>query len=325
LAARIFGSDAILYGSEGSWGDLFRRPRQLQSQPTIPGALTSLSIVAPLYVVLSGLLRTLQSVSMSAQLMAAAGMTLLLFIVVPLLLARSQGVQLESGFQLRRASPIAFAAAAVLGCTLWPLAYDLMTFCQNLGVATLSAEQRSILLEFAKKLRTMPWPLMLLALAIAPAIGEEFFFRGYLLGALRGRLPAWAAICIVGAIFGLFHASMGGLILVERILSSTLMGIALGWICWRTASVYPGMVLHLLHNSLMVSLAYFCEELQAWGWDIEGQQYLPLPLVAATSASAAVALLTLGWTRIAQLAEVVEPTAPTTSAAHPIESHKAAG
>ena len=26
LAARIFGSDAILYGSQGSWSDLFRRP-----------------------------------------------------------------------------------------------------------------------------------------------------------------------------------------------------------------------------------------------------------------------------------------------------------
>jgi hypothetical protein len=26
LAARVFGSDAILYGSQGSWADLFRRP-----------------------------------------------------------------------------------------------------------------------------------------------------------------------------------------------------------------------------------------------------------------------------------------------------------
>ena len=34
LAARIFGSDAILYGSEGSWSDLFRRPPQLKGQPT---------------------------------------------------------------------------------------------------------------------------------------------------------------------------------------------------------------------------------------------------------------------------------------------------
>src|SRR5436190_8917883 len=36
LAATVFGSDAILYGSEGSWGDLFRRPRELKQQATIP-------------------------------------------------------------------------------------------------------------------------------------------------------------------------------------------------------------------------------------------------------------------------------------------------
>src|SRR5262249_29485543 len=92
LAARVFGSDAILYGSEGSWSDLFRQPRQLRSQATITGALAALALVAPLYVVVSGLLHLVQGIAMTAQLLAAAGATLLLFIVVPVMLARMQGV-----------------------------------------------------------------------------------------------------------------------------------------------------------------------------------------------------------------------------------------
>jgi ABC-2 type transport system permease protein/sodium transport system permease protein len=110
-------------------------------------------------------------------------------------------------------------------------------------------------------------------------------------------LPAWAAIAVTAAVFGLFHASVGGLIAVERILSSTLLGVALGWICWRTGSVLPGMVLHVLHNSLMLSLIYFGPQLAQFGWDAEGRRYLPLPLVAVTSAIAAVSLIGLAYAR----------------------------
>jgi sodium transport system permease protein len=297
VAARVFGSDAILYGSEGSWADLFRRPRDLRQRATISGALTTLSIVAPLYVIANGLLAYLQAIAMTAQLLAAAGSTLLLFIVVPLLVARLQGVEVRPGFQMQRASPLVYVAAAVLGGTLWPLAYDSIILCQHLGIATFSAESlaehRPALLSLMERMRSVSPVVVLLSLAVAPAIGEEFFFRGYLLGSLRGKLPAWGAIVLTGGVFGLFHASVGGLIAVERIVSSTLLGLVLGWICWRSGSVFPGMILHVLNNSLMLSLMYVGSRLQSWGWDADGQEYLPLPLVAATTAMAAIALLVL--------------------------------
>lgn len=297
LAARVFGSDAILYGSEGSWSDLFRQPRQLHGQATVTGALTALAIVAPLYVVASGLLVYLQGIAMTAQLFAAAGTTLLLFVVVPVMLARLQGVELRHGFQLQQVPWLAFTAAIVLGCTLWPLAYDSIILCQNLGIATISMEkleeQRPALMLLVERLRAVPPWIVLMSLALAPGIGEELFFRGYLLGALRGKLPAWAAIGLIGAVFGLFHASVGGLIAVERILSSTLLGIVLGLVCWRTGSILPGTLVHAIHNGLMLSVVYFGPQLRAWGWDTEGQRYLPLALVGVTTPIAAVALLAL--------------------------------
>jgi len=256
LAAREFGSDAIMYGSEGSWSDLFRQPRQLRTQATMTGALATLAIVAPLYVMVSGLLSYLQGIAMEAQLLAAAGTTLLLFIVVPVMLARLQGVDLRHGFQMRRTTTLVYAAAAVLGCTLWPLAYNSIFLCQNLGIATISAEKltehRPALMLLVERLRSVPPWIVLMSLAVAPAVGEEFFFRGYLLGALRGNLRAWAGIGLTGVVFGLFHASVGGLVAVERIVSSTFLGLVLGWICWRRGSVLPGMLLHRLHHGLML-------------------------------------------------------------------------
>jgi ABC-2 type transport system permease protein/sodium transport system permease protein len=316
----VFGSDAILYGSEGSWADLFRRPRELKRQAAIPDAVTGLAIVAPMYVVVSGLLGGASGVSMPARLMAMAGASIFLFIVLPLAIARLQGVRAKTGFQWHGPSPLAVAAAVVLGCTLWPLAYDLIILCQNVGIATLSAEKlaesRPELMAHIERLREVPPWIVLLAIAIAPAIGEEFFFRGYLLGALRGRMPAWGAIVLTGAVFGLFHANVGGLIAVERVLSSMLLGLVLGWICWHTGSVIPGMVLHALSNGLMVSLVYLGPHLKAWGLDTENQTYLPLPLVAVTTAVAVTAIVVLSRSTRREselLARVSSPAAPVSS------------
>jgi ABC-2 type transport system permease protein/sodium transport system permease protein len=303
LAARIFGSDSILYGSEGSWSDLFRPPQEPRTQATIPGALTALAIIAPLFVIAGGILAQLQAISMPAQLAALAGTSLFLFVVLPLLLARLQSVALAPGFQFHAPPPLSLLGAVLLGCCVWVLAYDLIILCQDLGIATLSLkkleEARPGLQALLDRFNALPLAFVLLAFAITPAIGEELFFRGYLLGALRGRMPAWAAIALSAAIFGLFHASVGGLIAIERVLSSTLLGVVLGWVCWTSRSVWPGILLHALNNSLMLLVARFGDELKARGWDLAQQRYLPLAVLAIALAGmlAGAALVWLGRAR----------------------------
>lgn len=308
LAARVFGSDAILYGSEGTWADLFQRPKELKSQATVTDALSSLAVVTPIFILASGMLATLKSVGMETQLMAAAGTTLIVFIIVPLLLARFQGADVGPGFQLSRPKPQFIAAAAVLGTTLWPLAYNSIILCQHLGLATLSsetlAEHREAFSALIEKLRAVPPWILIPCLAVMPGIAEEFFFRGYLLGSLRGKLPAWFAIGLTGLIFGLFHASLGGIILVERVLSSTFLGIILGWVCWQTGSVFPGMVLHVLNNALMLSLVYLGPQLQDWDRNTENEKFLPLTFVLVTTAIAGATALGLAlFTRRHHLAQ----------------------
>ncbi|MEX2173217.1 MAG: ABC transporter permease subunit/CPBP intramembrane protease [Pirellulaceae bacterium] len=294
LAARIFGSDSILYGSQNSWSDLFRRPAKPLSQPTLGGAMACLACIVPLYVVLSGFQAQLAGQSMATQLAAGAGMLALLFGVLPALVARWQGVELRAGFQLHGASPLAILGAVVLGCSLAPLAYELIVISQSLGIATLSeellAEKMPLVNRLVEQWRQLSPAAVLLAIAIVPAIAEELFFRGYLLGSMRGRLPAGLAIAFAALAFGLFHASVGGIIAVERVLSSMSLGLVLGWVCWTTRSAIPGMILHALNNAFVVSLAYWGDGFKGLGWDVEGQRHLPATWLALAGAVALVGL-----------------------------------
>jgi hypothetical protein len=47
-------------------------------------------------------------------------------------------------------------------------------------------------------------------------------------------------------LFGLFHVVIGSPASPERFLPSVFMGLLLGWLAWRSGSVLPGMLLHLL-------------------------------------------------------------------------------
>src|SRR5690606_30212345 len=111
---------------------------------------------------------------------------------------------------------------------------------------------------------------------------EELFFRGYLLGALKNRWPAWAAILATSLLFGVFHLSVGGLAAVERVVTSTFLGLVLGWMCWRTGTIWPGVATHTVHNGLLLSLAYW-PDLLPGGKQTADSGHLPLTWIAAAA------------------------------------------
>ena len=84
--------------------------------------------------------------------------------------------------------------------------------------------------------------------ALLAPIVEELTFRG--LGfTLLERFGRSAAIVLVGIAFGLAHG------LVDALSPLVVFGICLAYLRSRTESVYPGMILHALYNSLVLLFA----------------------------------------------------------------------
>jgi sodium transport system permease protein len=94
----------------------------------------------------------------------------------------------------------------------------------------------------------MPIWLIWQVLGLVPAVCEELFFRGFVYAGLR-KLGTWPGLLLTALFFGLAHAS------IYRLLPTFTLGLLIGVVRWRTGSVFCGMLIHLLNNGLLGTLA----------------------------------------------------------------------
>jgi sodium transport system permease protein len=202
-------------------------------------------------------------------------------------------VRARTGIGFARPQIGALVAAAMLGLVLWPVAHELFLLNEMIGISVLRLDQLAEVKAVMEQLQHVSPLLILLALAIVPGVCEEFFFRGVLFGSLRTVTTPWRTIVVAAVLFGLFHVVAGTVLAPERFLPSAFLGLVLGWVRMRTGSVWPAMLLHSVHNGLVLAFVHWHEELAAHGFGIEESAHLPATwlLAAGIGIFAAVALM----------------------------------
>lgn len=95
----------------------------------------------------------------------------------------------------------------------------------------------------------LDWTLIVPRALLLAGVTEELLFRGILLGWLRARLPWWPAALISAALFAVFHYY------VALIPLTLIFGIGLAWLREHTQSILPGLLVHILTDSLLFALA----------------------------------------------------------------------
>ncbi|MCH9791993.1 MAG: CPBP family intramembrane metalloprotease, partial [Planctomycetes bacterium] len=163
--------------------------------------------------------------------------------------------------------------AILLGFTLWPFAYEI----EILSLSNERIESLSKLFESLKlELGAVPLWVKLISLAVLPAVCEELFFRGYLLSSLLNRFSSTPAILISAFLFALFHVIVRDSLFIERFFPSFFMGLALGYVNVLARSVIPGIMLHMIHNGLLLTLANYQDYFSTWKINLENQKHLPI-------------------------------------------------
>jgi membrane protease YdiL (CAAX protease family) len=137
-----------------------------------------------------------------------------------------------------------------LGASLWPIQLFLLQWTR------LTTEQAERLGQVAEQIRQAREGLGLgmLALVVVPAILEEMFFRGLLFNALKRQSGPVVTIGTTALLFGVTHVVIGGALGLDRLLPSAALGLVLGWVRWQTGSLWPSVVQHVCHNTLLALL-----------------------------------------------------------------------
>lgn len=89
---------------------------------------------------------------------------------------------------------------------------------------------------------TLERAVLAIGVVLVAPIVEEALFRGLLQGVLERWFSAWVAIMGAGLAFALMHAPGPGPIFFF------FWSIPVGWVTWRTGSIRPAVVVHLVNN-----------------------------------------------------------------------------
>ncbi len=167
---------------------------------------------------------------------AAQFATELGFLLVPIAIAAGRGARprqalSQLGFRRFRPSALGWMLVAIAAYLAFAIGYT---------AAFGEPHQKDIAEDLG------PTAVQVLLIAIVAPVCEETCFRGFLFGGLRERLPRLAAALISALIFGGLHATTG----ISAVPPLIFFGFVLALLYERTGSIVPGILLHVLNNSV---------------------------------------------------------------------------
>lgn len=278
IAAHMFGRESVVFADSVSLGALFRRRLFKPSlYPSLAASGLYAAVLFPAWFYVQGSLQLATGDDASAVIFGSALLMPVLFVVVPLVILRYWKIGVGTTMASHMPKARYVVAAVAIGLSAWVPAHELFIFQNTYIGAPPALEEMNKAIHAA--LESMPLMTALLLIAIVPAICEELFFRGFLLSGLRTSFRPWSAIVWSACVFGAFH------FLIFKFAMTAGLGILLGWLCWRSRSIWPSILAHMLHNG--VTLVGTLEpDLQRW-LGIEGDDpwaHLPPTVIVVAGA-----------------------------------------
>lgn len=128
-------------------------------------------------------------------------------------------------------------------------AYFVAVFINLLGEILLSTLGKLIIPDIPVATNTGEYFLLLFIIAGSAGICEEILFRGFILRAYE-RLGMWPNIIVTALLFSILHLN------IQNILAPFFLGIILGFVVYKTNSIFAGIIGHFINNAISVTLGY---------------------------------------------------------------------
>lgn len=223
-------------------------------------ALTVLAVVAAAFMVKDAVLGPIGVNTTSPEVNALArSLVLAVFYAVQIALlvhlARRRGMSPAAAYALWGTGTTARAAAAAAGqVAIWLIATRVAAtaygaIAQAVGFDPPVRWNADLTRVFGQD--AVGLALTVTMVVVVGPLVEEAVFRGVILKAISARAGLWAGILGSAAVFAAYHFTAWLLV------PTFMLGIALGWIASRNASLWPAVALHGLYNAVAVAAAFY--------------------------------------------------------------------
>lgn len=144
----------------------------------------------------------------------------------------------------------------VLGGICLAIAGFLLALVVGAALSQVFPQSAESLKALDDMIKGQPTWVIVLVMAAMPAIGEEFLFRGFLMGTLREKCKPWIAVTVTTLIFAAYHMSL------IKMFTISIIGLGLTVAAYMTGSIYTSMIMHFINNLLSVLISLYPEQIE---------------------------------------------------------------
>jgi len=115
----------------------------------------------------------------------------------------------------------------------------------------------------------------ILVIAMIPAIGEEFIFRGIIQKQMQFKMNPHAAVWFAAVLFSAIHMQFEGFV------ARMILGALLGYLYYFSGSIWVAVFAHFVNNAAQVIVSYFWAD-ELLGTDITEPEQVPFAMAVVS-------------------------------------------
>jgi membrane protease YdiL (CAAX protease family) len=195
----------------------------------------------------------------------------LVFVVVPVMYVRIRQYKASEIFRLNIPPNEVLLLSVPLGLSLGVITDEIDRIVQ------IFLPTPEIFLKYLESLKAdtpVDWILLILGVVIIASVSEEILFRGFLQVSLEKKGDITRAVILSSVTWTIIHVNPYWAIQIF------ITGVIIGFLAWRSNSVFPAMVVHATNNFMSLLFINFKLE-ESMEWYLLGEHISPVVLVIA--------------------------------------------
>lgn len=246
ILGKIYNSEAVLFSEGLSSVRIFTRRSEMKEKQ-MPG-------YGDLILLLCLVLLLIFYVGSFAQIKWGFGGVViqqLIILLCPVLYAWYMKADAKRLFSIKKPG-----VSQVAGGVLFGIAAFLCAMIIGVLLVPFFPESADRLTQLDDMLTSQPAVVLILVVALMPAIGEELLFRGFVMGTLKNKCTGVIAVLVTTLLFAAYHMSL------IKMFTIGIIGFGLTYAAYKSGSIVTSMCMHFLNNLLSVLITKYPKQMQ---------------------------------------------------------------